>query len=536
MNSDPRLDQAGASPSSLSVHRPDPSSPSSAAALSPILPPQPFCDSPMFSQSESLELHIEEDRADTGVTTSRPAPLPSAPPPRSPPSSLSPTKDMEPEAVVDVSATMLSSQHKSLVVLSHSSNSRSTPSPTLTGPPRAEPSPVNTPKPSLSPIHIPLKPPSPSVELGTASPTEEALEPTASGLSLLRDLDLNFSAPSTFKSLTPPSASPSKSPLPATVSKSPSPILTAPKAPSPSSFTSPRTPTTPALTRKELVEPVPASSPMAGHGSPGPDPSLDEALDKLLAMSFTKIENNRAARVEREVPQLKREALSLNREVMQEVSEEPVLAVDRSEVQPDTSTQDGSVDGGPDGQMDGLLDWADVELNMSLNDGLDGSMTPYTERPYTDGSMTPLTEASWMDDSLTPSSCPGTPDAALDLPLLQPATLDRVSASGHLKSVIRRTKEIPNVHPMYREGQLRRKMGPIIVNKSNSQDRLIEELQGKLGIGRSERRRKQPDDWLTEGVIVMSKPQRFREGVGVEVDKVGLNPFHIQDHQQIIHH
>lgn len=65
-------------------------------------------------------------------------------------------------------------------------------------------------------------------------------------------------------------------------------------------------------------------------------------------------------------------------------------------------------------------------------------------------------------------------------------------------------------------------MGPIIVNKSSSQDRLIEELQGKLGIGRVERRRKQqPDDWLTEGVIVMSNPHRTREeGVPPSVDKV----------------
>lgn len=67
---------------------------------------------------------------------------------------------------------------------------------------------------------------------------------------------------------------------------------------------------------------------------------------------------------------------------------------------------------------------------------------------------------------------------------------------------------------MYKEGMLRRKLGPIIVNKSNSQDRLIEELQGKLGIGRAEqssRRKRQPEDWLTEGVIVVSNPQRKRE-------------------------
>lgn len=97
-----------------------------------------------------------------------------------------------------------------------------------------------------------------------------------------------------------------------------------------------------------------------------------------------------------------------------------------------------------------------------------------------------------------------------------------LSSTLQLKSVIRRTKEMSNVHPMYREGLLRRKMGPIIVNKSNSQDRLIEELQGKLGIGRVERRRKQqPDDWLTEGVIVMSNPQRMREeGIQPSVDKV----------------
>lgn len=86
------------------------------------------------------------------------------------------------------------------------------------------------------------------------------------------------------------------------------------------------------------------------------------------------------------------------------------------------------------------------------------------------------------------------------------------------------------MHPMYREAHLRRKMGPIIVNKNSSQDRLIEELQGKLGIGRSERRRKQSDDWLTEGVIVTSKPQRYRpDGAGSEVDKVGfsvLDSFH----------
>lgn len=75
---------------------------------------------------------------------------------------------------------------------------------------------------------------------------------------------------------------------------------------------------------------------------------------------------------------------------------------------------------------------------------------------------------------------------------------------------------------MLRDGVIRRKVGPLLLNKSSSQDLLIEELQGKLGIGRSERRRKkQPDDWLTEGVIVMSNPQRTREEAAPPiVDKV----------------
>ncbi|KAM7005571.1 paxillin a isoform 1-T1 [Tautogolabrus adspersus] len=143
-----------------------------------------------------------------------------------------------------------------------------------------------------------------------------------------------------------------------------------------------------------------------------------------------------------------------------------------------------------------------------------------------EGTLTPMTESSWIDECLTPSSCPGTPDATLDLPMQQLSAVERLSASGQLKSVIRRTKETSNVHPMYKDGMLRRKMGPVIVNKSNSQDRLIEELQGKLGIGRVERRRKQhQDDWLTEGVIVMSNPQRTREeGAQPAVDKKIIIP------------
>ncbi|XP_061640072.1 mucin-2-like isoform X2 [Phyllopteryx taeniolatus] len=162
------------------------------------------------------------------------------------------------------------------------------------------------------------------------------------------------------------------------------------------------------------------------------------------------------------------------------------------------------------------------------------------DRVYTDVSreatLTPMTEASWIDECFTPSTCPGTPDATLDLATQQPSAVERLSASGQLKSVIRRTKETSNVHPMYKDGVVRRKMGPVIVNKSNSQDRLIEELQGKLGIGHVERRRKQqPDDWLTEGVIVMSKPQRIREERALPpLDKIIIPPESPVPHRKVL--
>uniref|UniRef100_A0A669CPX8 Paxillin n=1 Tax=Oreochromis niloticus TaxID=8128 RepID=A0A669CPX8_ORENI len=347
-----------------------------------------------------------------------------------------------------------------------------------------------------------------------------APESVSKGSPCFYDLDVSFSSSSllTTQNLTPQVSAPS--PLPVFVSLSPPSKTSSPSPVSPLIVSSPM-----AFNNhnRQLLETAPAThttTTFTVQQPPVVEPSLDEALDKLLAMSFS--QNHTMANVDG--PQLKNDAECLGRG-MQEVHEELILPLDRSSVQPDTFTNtftDDSVDGGTDGNGD--LDWADEELSMSLHDGLDGTMTPYTERLYTDGSMTPLTEASWMDESMTPSSCPGTPDVTLDLPLLQTPTIDRVSASGHIKSVIRRTKETPNVHPMYREAHLRRKMGPIIVNKNSSQDRLIEELQGKLGIGRSERRRKQSDDWLTEGVIITSKPQRYRpDGAASEVDKVGFS-------------
>lgn len=50
-----------------------------------------------------------------------------------------------------------------------------------------------------------------------------------------------------------------------------------------------------------------------------------------------------------------------------------------------------------------------------------------------EGTLTPMTESSWMDECFTPSTCPGTPDAMLDLPTQQPSAVERLSASGQVR-------------------------------------------------------------------------------------------------------
>lgn len=52
-----------------------------------------------------------------------------------------------------------------------------------------------------------------------------------------------------------------------------------------------------------------------------------------------------------------------------------------------------------------------------------------------EGTLTPMTESSWMDECFTPSTCPGTPDATLDLPTQQLSAVERLSASGQVGSI-----------------------------------------------------------------------------------------------------
>ncbi|MGH0186633.1 UNVERIFIED_CONTAM: hypothetical protein FKN15_022132 [Acipenser sinensis] len=187
--------------------------------------------------------------------------------------------------------------------------------------------------------------------------------------------------------------------------------------------------------------------------------SLDEALDKLLAMGFEELE--------REDPHVEEE--------VQEIYEEAIVATDRREAFPDTA---------------GLQQVPVKEEEPRLTPLPNGNREE-EERE--------LREADRLAQQQSPE-----PEENFELPTAQPP----------MKSLIKRTKETSNVHPMLREDAPRRKLGPVIFHKSNSQDKLIEELQGKLGIGRQERWKGRQEDWLTEGVIVTSTPLRTRQDSG----------------------
>ncbi|KAG1968738.1 histone-lysine N-methyltransferase 2D isoform X1 [Pimephales promelas] len=486
LNSEPMFEQT----TTIAEIHPPPTTAVS-KSLSHTLPVEPSRHSPGLSPSLNFDLHIVEEPGEPGA-----APPPSfrlSPPATSSPR-FSPVSDLGLDSAIDVSASLLTSQVESLVVLSQTITTTTSPGVrdlcsiwegnpsaklTSSGPKSYSPLQKSSPAFSRTPERVsPVMTPA-SIDLYLSSSEAKPLSPVPSFPRSPIPTDSGSPSLSLPKAVSPP------------LFLSSSPALAAPKSPSPKPSPGPPEPAV-------SLKPLPPSR----LETPTYEPSLDDALDKLLAMSFSRPENEITTSA----------ACCVG--TQPEVYEETIVAADRGDSHLYTHTESEMGDGILEDQSDcrSDIDWADMELKMAY------------EGP--DGSMTPMTEASWMDDSLTPSSCPGTPDGQMDLPMLQMAgTMDRISASGHIKSVIRRTKEIQNVHPMYRDGLIRRKMGPLIFHKSNSQDRLIEELQGKLGIARKDRPKKQqPDDWLTEGVIVMSNPKRSREDHNKEVDKIIIPP------------
>ncbi|XP_032510158.1 vegetative cell wall protein gp1-like [Phocoena sinus] len=94
--------------------------------------------------------------------------------------------------------------------------------------------------------------------------------------------------------------------------------------------------------------------------------------------------------------------------------------------------------------------------------------------------------------------------------------------------MIRRSRETGHAHPMSRKPSPRRRLDPATLSRTPSQERLIAELQGRLGI--------QPEveeaegaagasvqDWLTEGIVITVQPCG-RRARGQLVEKVVFPP------------
>nr|XP_051682815.1 paxillin isoform X1 [Oryctolagus cuniculus] len=106
-----------------------------------------------------------------------------------------------------------------------------------------------------------------------------------------------------------------------------------------------------------------------------------------------------------------------------------------------------------------------------------------------------------------------------------PSATGRISTSGQIRSVIRRSRETGHAHPMSREPSPRRRLDPATLSRTPSQERLIAELQGRLGIQpEAEEAAGAPaQDWLTEGIVITVQP-RGRQAGGQLVEKVVFPP------------
>ncbi|XP_045743468.1 paxillin isoform X2 [Mirounga angustirostris] len=122
----------------------------------------------------------------------------------------------------------------------------------------------------------------------------------------------------------------------------------------------------------------------------------------------------------------------------------------------------------------------------------------------------------------------GQPELPPAMVMDTPSTTERICTSGQIRSVIRRSRETGHAHPMSREPSPRRRLDPATLSRTPSQERLIAELQGRLGIqpeatGAVGAAGAPAEDWLTEGVIITVKP-RGRQAGGQLVEKVVFPP------------
>ncbi|XP_064128350.1 paxillin isoform X5 [Loxodonta africana] len=211
----------------------------------------------------------------------------------------------------------------------------------------------------------------------------------------------------------------------------------------------------------------------------------------------------------------------------QEVTEPAVVAVDRQAVFPDTwslTKEHGQwkekarpEPGDPEGGCP-----APVEKEQL------GEETPKRGSPIrpSQGPENP------RNPECTSEAVPEARQEQLELPHVTvmdtPSTTERISTSGQIRSVIRRSRETGHAHPMSREPSPRRRRDPSSLSRTPSQERLIAELQGRLGIQLEAEESTAvagpaAEDWLTEGVVITVQPRGRRAG-GQLVEKVVFPP------------
>ncbi|XP_029881918.1 paxillin isoform X3 [Aquila chrysaetos chrysaetos] len=240
--------------------------------------------------------------------------------------------------------------------------------------------------------------------------------------------------------------------------------------------------------------------------------NVETALDELWALELSA-----------HVP----EVHAKNDSVLNPVYEPSVVALDRWDVFPDTKNPLGFV----------VEQGRELKAQVPHETKVDGCPDLVKKRQGRERTLRKASTANmnkaggaqeneqFRSSAAAPESTENIWKAEWDLPCISKPPIERISASGQIKSLIKRTKETANVHPMYRELSPRRKLGPAIFHKTESQDRLIEELQDRLGIAKQEQEeRKSQDDWLTEGVIITARPQGEEHNGGQQVEKVTSAP------------
>ncbi|XP_041276184.1 paxillin isoform X2 [Onychostruthus taczanowskii] len=239
--------------------------------------------------------------------------------------------------------------------------------------------------------------------------------------------------------------------------------------------------------------------------------SVETALDELWAL---------------ELPAHVPEVHAKNDNVLDSVNEPSVVALDRWDVFPDTKNQLGFV------VEQGQELKAEVPHETKVYCPDLGKKRQGRDRTLRKADTANVNKARgdqenelFRSSAVTPESPENFGKAEWDLPCVSKPPIERISASGQIKSLIKRTKETANVHPMSRDLSPRRKLGPAIFHKTESQDRLVEELQDRLGIDNQEQEEWQSQDaWLTEGVIVTARPQGEEQSGEQQVEKVVFPP------------